>query len=166
MWKPLIKCSIVGGVVVFIWYMISWLVLPWHTATLDTFENESAVVSALLANAPKDGIYVIPDISKDKKAEPQPSDNEWNGYQQPTATTPFVFANIVRSAPGKEAMTKSIVIGVIAQMVGAFIVTWLLLKTKAMKYGRRVCFVTVVGLFLGLMSALPMWNWWAFPAGF
>nr|NGX46595.1 hypothetical protein [Chlamydiota bacterium] len=41
-----------------------------------------------------------------------------------------------------------------------------LLKTKAMKYGRRVCFVTVVGLFLGLMSALPMWNWWAFPAGF
>ena len=78
----------------------------------------------------------------------------------------FVFANIVRQLPGKEEMSKNIVIGVIAQMIGAFIVTWLLLKAKAMKYGKRVCFVTILGLFLGFMSSIPMWNWWAFPAGY
>jgi len=163
MWKPLIKCSIVGGIVVF---MISWLVLPWHTATLNTFENEQAVVGALLANAPKDGIYVIPDMNKEAQTQAQPSDNGSYGNEEPAAGTPYVFANIVRTAPGKEAMTKSIVIGVISQMIGAFIVTFLLLKAKAMKYGKRVGFVTILGLFLGLMSALPMWNWWAFPAGF
>lgn len=170
MWKPLIKCSIVGGVIVFIWYMISWMVLPWHTATMSEFKDERAVANVILENAPKDGMYVIPDMHKscdDKQEKKQDSDNYWDTSKMAEKRDmPFIFTNVVRKAPKEEMMTKSIIVGVITQIIGAFLVTLLLLRTKALTYGGRVCFVSIIGLLLGFLSAVPMWNWWGFPVGY
>ena len=148
MWKPLIRCSIVGGIIVYLWFMISWMILPLHKMSMNTFSNPSEVTSCILRSAPKDGIYVIPKWDQDQEKEKR-------------ASEPLIFVNVVRVAD--KNMTRSMVIGLITDLIGAFLITYLLLRAKAMKYWRRVGFVTVVESAIAFLGTVPAWNWWQFP---
>ena len=148
MWKPLIRCSIVGGVIVFLWFMISWMVLPMHKGQMNHFSDGSEVVSTILDAAPKDGIYVVPDWDTVAGSEDK--------------VGPSIFVNVKRGVEFGN-MATPMVIGLITQIIGAGLITYLLLKTKAMKYRERVKFVTIAGIAVGLLGSVPAWNWWHFP---
>jgi len=150
MWKPLVRCAIVGGVIVFLWLMISWILFPMHKMAMNNFTDEREVTSCVLRAAPKDGIYVIPSYEEQTEGRAQ--------------TEPFIFVNVVRSADLKN-MGRPIIISIITQIVGAFLITYLLLRAKAMKYWNRVWFVTIVGIVVALLGTVPAWNWWHFPIG-
>lgn len=147
MWKTLFRCGIVGGVIVFLWTMVSWMVLPFHSGGMKKFVDESEVVSTITQYGPKDGIYVIPSM-RDRQHEAKDQT--------------FVFVNLKRGVNFGE-MGKPMAFGVFVQIVSAMLITYLLLKTKAMKYWNRVFFVTIIGLIAGLIGVLPAWNWWYFP---
>lgn len=149
MWKPLIRCSIVGGLVVFLWSMFSWMVLPMHKTQMHRFVDASQVESTILRYAPVDGIYVIPTFEETQ-----------GGLKGKDA--PFIFVNVKRGVE-VSSMTSSMVIGIITQMVGAFLITYLLLHSKVMKYWGRVGFVTIVGILIAILGLIPPWNWWHFP---
>lgn len=148
MWKPMIRCSIVGGVIVFLWLMVSWMFIPFHKGNLQKFVDESEVTSCVTRYAPKDGTYVIP---------------SWEETEKGTAKdVPFIFVNVQRGVDFS-SMTKNIVCGLITQIIGAALITYLLLKAKTMKYWNRVYFVTIVGLAVAILGTVPAWNWWHFP---
>jgi len=151
MWKPLLRCSIVGGVLVFLWLTLSWTVLPFHKMTFQRFTDEVETESTILSAAPKDGIYVIPYM--DQKGEAQTGASKVH---------PFIFANIKRGV-NFSSMTKSIAFGMFTQVLGALFITYFLLKAKIRRYWGRVYFVTLVGFTVAILSALPAWNWWHFP---
>ena len=60
MMKALIKGGLLGGLAMFIWGTISWTVLPWRRTSFRTFTDENAVAQVLVANAPRRGVYVLP----------------------------------------------------------------------------------------------------------
>ena len=47
------KAGILGGLILFVWSMISWMVIPWHTKTLHSFTSETAITQSIQANAPQ-----------------------------------------------------------------------------------------------------------------
>lgn len=150
MWKPMIRCSLIGGIIVFLWLMISWMVLPMHQTSINKFTDESEVSSCVMRYAPTDGVYVIPSWEQIEKGEDSKS--------------PFVLVNIRRGVDYTN-MVRNIICGVITQIIGAALITYLLLQTKAMKYWNRVWFVTIIGLVVGILGSVPAWNWWYFPSG-
>jgi len=151
MWKPMVRCSIVGGIIVFLWVMISWMILPMHKNSLHKFTDESEVTSCLTRYAPSDGVYVIPSWDQiEKNGSPKDS--------------PFILVNMRRGVDYTN-MTRNIIWGVITQIVAAAFITYLLLRAKAMKYWKRVWFVTVVGIIVAILGVVPSWNWWFFPTG-
>lgn len=145
MWRPLIRCSIVGGVIVFLWYLCAWMIIPAHKILLNEFTNESEVVSTVLQSAPKNGIYVAPSLEG----------------QMNQKKVPFLFVSVQRGVQMAD-LTRPIVIDLITQIVGAFLITYLLLCARPMRYWRRVSFVTIVGLTVAILSKIPLWNWWHF----
>jgi hypothetical protein len=148
MWKPLIRCSIVGGLIVFLWAMISWMLLPMHKASMHHFADGQEVTSCITRYAPQDGIYVLP------------SWDDMNTEQK--KTEPFIFVNVRRGVDSTN-MTKSMVVGLITQIIGAGIITYILLRAKTMKYWGRVWHVTLLGALVAILGTLPAWNWWYFP---
>lgn len=146
MWKSLTRCAVIGGIVVYLWLTLEWAVLPFHRQMLNHFAESSEVVSAITKYAPYDGVYVYPKC------------------EESTGKQPFIFINVKRDVDCK-AMTVPMVRGVIMQMVGAFIITYLLMQTKISQYWNRVWFVTLVGLAIAVLGILPAWNWWYFPPG-
>jgi len=145
MWKSLIRCSVIGGIIVYLWLTLEWAVLPTHQMVINKFTEQTEVSSTVMKYAPHDGVYVISPCNGDD-------------------TEPFMFVNIRRGIDCSK-MLRPMVQGILMQIAAAFLITYLLLQTKAMNYWRRVWFVTIIGCIVAILGILPDWNWWQFPIG-
>ncbi len=105
------KGAIAGGLVVFAWGAISWMVLPFHEKTIHTFGDQASVVNVL-------------------------------------------------------TMGKSMALGLLLQMVGAFFWTWILGKIPGLTLKDAALYGLFFGLCVGILGFMPNWAWWKFPFGF
>ncbi len=160
MQKTLLKSALIGGLIVFIWGLFSWMVFPWHQTCLNKFDSESEVASTIRDNAPVSGMYVLPNtFAYNDKTSQSDMDRGMRMMQN----GPFVFASV--RPHGMGGMTVApFIIALIIQIIGAFIVSWMLLHTKGLHHKKQVGFVTLFGLSIGILGQLPDWNWWGFSA--
>jgi len=145
-----IKAGILGGITVFIWSCISWMVLPWHMTTLHNFKDEKSVAQQIQANSPSSGMYVLPQM-----------DNKGQLVNKDLMQGPMVFA-AVRLGPVPTTMYLQMAIGVLTQIIAAFFVAWLLFRTQGLNYFSRVIFVVIVAFAAGIMTDVCYWNWFGF----
>ena len=161
--KKVILGGVLGGLVVFIWGMISWMVLPWHRGNFEQFQNGSAVQAVLVASAPKAGIYLLPGMHE--KGESISSDQEkalMKQAHEQMEKGPFAFVAMRPNGVGPMGMLM--IRSLIIQIVGAFLLTWLLLMAKIESYLERIGFFSILAVTAGVICFLPEWNWWGFPA--
>ena len=145
--KEMIKGGLLGGVVIFVWSAISWMILPWHMTTMYSFKSDVAMSQAFAANVSQSGIYMMPAQT----------------IMAAHIVTPLVFASVY--LPGMSSMWPAMIIQLIIQIVSAFLVMGLLAKT-ALTYWGRVRFVTIFGVALAIGAYLPYWNWFCFSTGY
>lgn len=162
--KPLLLGTIVGGLVAFLWSWVSWGVLPWHEKALMKFQNEAEVTAMITSHTTASGMYILPGktptdgMTADQKKASEAADMEKMQNQ------PIMLAAIRRNGFGSVA--QGLVIQLLCQMAAAFLLTWLLLQTSGLSYGRRVIFVSIAGLTASVIVDLPNWNWWGFSGAY
>lgn len=142
--KKNICLSLIAGLVLFVWGAISWVVLPWHNMVANKFTNEAAVSQVLKENAPHAGIYNLPFSEKD---------------QSPGQVG--AFANVLPQGTEMN-MGKQMIIGLITDIVSAFLVLTLVGTTSGLTYWGNVRFFALAGLMIGFVSHAPYWNWFWF----
>ncbi len=141
--------SLAGAVIVFLWSIVSWMVLPWHNATMNTFTDESSIAVAVMSNTVANGVYVMPSPASRKASE--------------NITMPMVYMAVVHNAPNM--MTPTLFInGFVINLLGAIALVLLLSRAGRLSYFQKVIIVTIAALFAGIVGHLPNWNWWGFPA--
>ncbi len=139
----IITGAVVGGVVVFLWGTVSWMVLPWHRLVIHTFQNEVVVASILQTNAPYAGVYAATG-----------------------AHTPFVFASVRPAGMMNSSEPAFYLRGLGLDMLAAGLLTWLVLWLPPFSYWRRVRLVTLVALIAGVLVHLSYWTWWGFSRAY
>jgi len=144
MMKNLIA-ALAGGVILFVWGSISWTMLPWRDATVETFPDENLVMRSLVENAPATGLYYIPADDADYAVD-----------------TPTAFINIKKEGFGV-GMGEMMIKGLILNILMALLVVCLLRTTSNLDYKQRLGFVTMTGLLIGIAANGPYWNWFGFP---
>lgn len=148
--KRIVLATIVGAILSFFWGFVSWELLPWHQ--LDTFENDAAVAQAISENAPTHGVYILP-----RRGEKGPD-------AEAITQGPFVYA-IVRpnklDSPWK--MSTPMIGSFCIQLMGALLIAIAIHKIRATRYISRASVGPTMGLFAGLVMALPYWNWFELP---
>lgn len=155
--KRLLLSSFFGGLVVFLWSNVSWLLLGWHAAGMRTFTNERAVGEILAANAPQPGLYLLPSNPADAGAEitlRQQIDRKRAG--------PFFFGS-VRAGRHHWTLPGTMAKSFVTQLAAAFLLTCVLGAARFESYGGRVTVCAVAGLFAGLVGHVPNATWWEFP---
>jgi len=158
MQKTLLKSALIGGLVVFLWSMFSWMVFPWHQSCMKKFSNEAEVASVIRDNAPTPGIYVLPNTCAYKEGTSQ---HEITRGMDMMEKGPFMFASVQPHGMGKMG-PGPFIISLVTQFIGAFIAAWMLMQTKGLTHKQQIGFVTVFGLGVGVLGMLPAWNWWGF----
>ncbi len=159
--RRLVLGSILGGIVLFVWSAIAWMVIPWPGDPLRTFTNEDAVAQAITANAPRSGNYLLPN---EPKRTPGMTDEQYKAAGQAAMDKmshgPMIFAAVRLEPMG--STTKPLIIQFLTQLVLALIATLLLLQTRALSYAGRVAFVTAIGVLIFVGGHLEQWNWFSF----
>lgn len=144
----IIKAGIIGGIIVWIWYAISWMALPWHQTTIQRFVDEEAVARVVKENAKVSGVYLIP-----------------TEYAETKEKGPMVFSSVYLSGM-PSSMANAIVVSMVKDIVVACLVAWMLLQAVQLRYAGRICFVVVFALAAGISSQVALWNWWKFDQNF
>jgi hypothetical protein len=140
------KGTVAGGLIVFAWSALSWMVLPFHNKTIRPLPAPEAVVGAL-SQSPS-GVYLL---TNDMKGQTAPTD-------------PFIF--VAYHAQGWGSMGLTMLMGLIVQGVGAFFWTWILGKIPGLTLKDSALYGAFFGLCVGVLGALPNALWWKFPLGF
>lgn len=162
MQKKVFLGSLVGGVIVFLWCWVSWMLLPWHCVVLKKFSDEKSVSHVIQSNAFESGVYVLPNMYA--YDDSTPSDEMEEGMKM-MQSGPMMFASV--QIQGMEQKTaRPFIISLILQIIGAGIVSWMLLQTKKLSYQRKVGFVVLYGVAVGVLGILPAWNWWCLSLGY
>ncbi len=164
--KALARCAIIGGIVVFLWGTISWMVLPWHEMTMHKFKNEKKVAQVIQENTEQSGVYVLPHFRAHEKGMSKSEKNEavMHGKEM-MKTGPVIFATVQKNGMKMEGPLP-FVLALIVQIIAAYLITWLLLMTKVMPYMRQVGFVTTIALIAGIITYVPDLIWGGAAFGF
>jgi len=142
------KGAAAGGLIVFVWSAVSWMVLPFHEKTLKEFLDPPAVLQALAAGTRGSGAYILK--------------NDMSGSSAPAG--PFVFLSYHQEGWGSMGLTMFC--GLIVQGVGAFFWTWILGKIPGLTSKDAALYGAFFGICVGVLGYLPHSVWWKFPLGF
>lgn len=157
----LVLSTLLGGIVLFVWSAIAWMVIPWPGDPLRSFTNEEAVLQTITANTPRSGNYVLPN---EPKRAPGMTDEQYKATKQAAMDRmtrgPMIFTAVRLEPMG--SMTKLMVIQFLTQLLLALIASFLLMQTTRRSYVRRVVFVAVCGLLIFLGGKMDEWIWWSF----
>jgi hypothetical protein len=165
MLKSIFLGGLIGGLVLFAWGVVSWMLLPWHLATLEKFTDEATVAQALAANAPKSAVYILPNAHKYEPGmtEEQRKMAEAEGMKR-MMQGPVMFAAL--RPQGASGMGSALPVQLFTGIMAAILATWLLAQATLLDYWQRVGFVVMLALTAGVVCHIPYWNWWGFSASY
>lgn len=143
-----IKGGIVGGIILFIWGIVSWVALPWHMSTIHAFQDEKVVSETLVTNAPQSGIFFLPSQMT----------------QNADAPVPVIFISIFKE--GNMSMMVSYLISFLTQVIAAMLVAWMLTKASRLNYWGKVWFAVMFAVSAGLVTHGMSWNWLSFDTNY
>jgi len=156
--KVLIKGALIGGLVAFVWTNISWMILPWHMMTISTLPNDAPIAESLKNNVPESGLYILPWTTNK-------SEEAMKEFDQKMKTGPFAFM-VVYPDGFKPNMAKMMIFGLLLNIFVAFILTYLLTKTKGLSYIQKIGFVKMAAVAGALVIVVPNLIWWQFPTAY
>lgn len=156
MMKRIMKAGIIGGLILFIWGSALFTLFPWHKNLFYSFTNEKKVLSAIADNAPRSGIYLLPNVEKEER------DSGRIEAKERMRKGPFLFASI--SIHGKDPqMLLSIIETLLLKIVVASLVAFLLIRFSKLSYVNGVKWVTLMGTVMGIAASFPYAIWFGFP---
>jgi hypothetical protein len=153
--------AFLGALVLFIWGFLSWEVLPFHSKTMHTLPNEDAVVTTLKSGNAESGTYMIPGTGDGSEAAKKAAMNKMK-------TGPMGWLMYSREGMG-EMHPMNFIKGFIVLFFSAMIAASLLGKLSwslASKYGARVRFVMMLGIFLAIAGRLGDWAFMGYSTDF
>jgi hypothetical protein len=155
--KKLLLGSLVGGIALFLWGWLSW-VIPIHTGSIHTISNEDTVMTAMQMNMEQRGVYIFPGMptTTDKAVVDE--------YSQKYKDGPVGM--IIYDPEGSDPMSPAqMIIGFIISFLSAFFVAWFLSRSTAAAstYIARVAYCGMLGIFVSVSVHLVNWNWMGFP---
>ena len=160
MGSSVFKGGIFGGLVLFLWSILSWKILPWHSDAVLQFKDEKYVYEVIKRNAPESGIYVLPNLYIQDIGMTDQS-KQWAAQQRMVSQGPVMFAAI--SVEGVELLNWTpFAIAFLMQSVAAGVVTALITQMRSTSYKKRVLFAVTIGFLSSLLGIVPAWNWWEF----
>lgn len=148
--KPVIKGALAGGLIMFLWYCISWMALPFHENTLTKVPNDSQLQQVLEQS----------DFGREALMLGCTEDMSDN-YKHNGA---LIFHTPLKQ---RQPMSDMMIFGAVVDLVTAGILTLLVIMTV----GSRSCFCQysfcmLVGILAAILAYLPSVNWWGMPWNF
>lgn len=156
--KRILIAAVAGAVILFIYGMVSWMVIPFHNATVNAANDEPGLAAALREHAPRSGFYVVPAMSGGTSSEAW-SDMVARHEAGPIAAISVRHEGATPMSPG--VMGRGMAINFVSALLVAFMLSWA--APRLAGYGQRLVFVFLLGVLIAIQSDFNYANWMWFP---
>ncbi|MCA9396242.1 MAG: hypothetical protein KC649_03645 [Candidatus Omnitrophica bacterium] len=136
--------GVAAGIVVFIWGMLSWMVLPWHQQSFSEFRGGKVAAQSVLLTTPESGMYAYP---------------TWNTPPDEAIKQPKLLAVVSRD---KKNMLFCMAKGLLIQIFAGLIITCIVATVKLQSVKDKMILIFKIALFASVTGVLPNWLWWSF----
>ena len=143
--------GLIGGLIAIIWSFISWGVFSWHDLCINKFCNQEHVARVIQENTSVDGVYIAPSCFVNV------SEMRQGGTSCQKTTGPFVYVQVKKNLT--LCSPSRYIYSFILYFIGASLIGFLLLKVVDGCYRKRLFFVTMVALLVGILELGPNWIW-------
>lgn len=163
--KTIMLGGFVGGFILFMWGWLAWTVLPLHTSSFRSLENEDPLIEALRTSIPQKGVYGFPGMPVASGGTAEQDQKEamdaWEAKYQ-RGPVGLIIYDPQGSSP---MMPAQMVVGFIISVLSASLASWLLSRSTAVaaSFISRVAFCGILGIFLSVGTHLLNWNWMNYP---
>jgi hypothetical protein len=155
----LIKAGLVGGVILFAWYSVSWTVMDWHKKTFTSLPFGDVIIQSILEgnqnlnpDSRNSKIYIAPKVID--------MNNKEEGYDQ------SAFAFIALSPNGLKPMNDQIIFSILTQTALALIMSLILIIINSSNFFKLYTIVILSSVLFAIGSSLPANNWWGFASDY
>lgn len=159
----LLKGGMIGGIVLFVWSIVSWGVLSWHIDSLQSFDDEKKMTMVIEENVKKPGVYFLPMAQLPTISSFDMQFGELLSIQ--ANKQPLMFASILPNGL-QESSAKTWLLALAAQMVAAFLVTSLVLINTCARFWGRFGQVMLFAIAASIVTHVPYFTWFHFPLTF
>jgi len=159
MWK-LLLIAIGGALIVFVWHALSWLILPFHSNSLNNLPEASFNLDTMVTQMPEAGVYHYPGLPE------QDTPEAWETVLTKSRQGPVISLLVYQPSGSDPFSPNQFISGFLINVIASFIVVLLLSSTRIQVYYQRVLFVALLGVFAGTTSYLVDGIWYGYPLAY
>ncbi len=137
--KKLIIAGLVGGLILFIWQLLSFMMLQIHGSQMQFTDKQDEILAALEASGIDEGEYFLPNT-----ASTAPSEEDRVAYIEKYSGKPWAKVSYHKEL--NMSMGMNMIRGFLIDIVAAFLLAWLLLKFRDLNMKTSVIASLAVGL--------------------
>jgi hypothetical protein len=157
--KTSVIAGIVGGIILFLWSFLAWVVLPLHTATMHPISDENAAINALGPLLTSKAVYDMPHDPGMRGGQAA-----MDAYTKKVERGPTGM--IIYDPQGADPMMgKQMFMGILLDFLTAFLAAWMLASSLLLSapYMTKVMYFVMIGVLISVSQHLAYWNWMRFP---
>lgn len=152
--------GVVGGVVLFFWGFVAHMLLPLGDLGIKSLPNDDALSAAIKQDVRESGLYMLPGMDPSQAA----SAEAMEAYTAKVAKGP---SGLMVLFPGGRDLSLARHLPIeLGTNVASSLLAAVLVSQLRPGFLRRVGVVTLVGLLASILTLVPYWNWYGFPADF
>ena len=155
----LMIAAVLAGLVMFVWGALSHMVFGLGDAGVRPVPNEAALTTAMKADIPESGFYVLPGL--DMKTATDAEKAAWNSKYKEGPT-----AIVIYNTTGDVAFSAKRFVVELGSNIAAALVVGMILSLGMVGFSRGVTISVLVGLAGWLSINVSYWNWYRFPTNF
>jgi hypothetical protein len=163
--KKIVSAGILGGIILWVWGFLSWVVLPLHLSSIRTIPNETEIVGMLGRSLPEKGVYEFPAMPREAAGMPAAEQEAaMAAYMQKYQSGPTGM--IFFDPEGKDPfMVNQMISGLLIFILSASMVAWLLSRSTAAgeSFLSRIVYCGMIGTLIAVGCHLSDWNWMGYP---
>lgn len=155
--KQKIISLIAGTLILFVWNALSWMVLPFHSNTLNLIPAIAINTELLKEHLTKDGVYHYPGFPKDNT--PQALKEMENRIE----TGPRITLMVFKSGKTELFSTVSFLGSIAINFITVLLLYSLIHLSRVQTTKTILLMMLFVALLIGFASDLAQMNWYLFP---
>ena len=142
--------AIVGGIIIFIWQFLSWMLINLHQPAQQYTEKQDAIMAVLNSNL-EEGGYFMPTI---------PESSSWEEHEKAmTESMGKPWATIQYHKALEDNMTMNMVRGLLTNIIIVWLACWIFLRIYKPTFGTILTASLFIGLIVFLNSAYTTHIW-------
>jgi hypothetical protein len=156
--------AVLGGLAFFFWSYVAHDVLPLGRAGIKEVPNEQAVLTAMKANMPENGLYFLPGLGMPENATRAQQSAAMEARMHKVETGPSGL--LVYHPSLQFSFGKALGIELGTNILQVLLAVILLGQTNLVSFIARWRFLTLAGVLAAISTNISYWNWYGFPGNY